>query len=128
MSIELVVADPRASARDALRHIIEGWGWMVSGEANDALEAVRVARELSPDVLILDSTAGDLDVEEMFSLGPAGARPLVVRLIDRPQEHAGNASVTVLKGVPGARLHQLIDDALERHRAAQSAPQVEVRS
>jgi AmiR/NasT family two-component response regulator len=93
----------------------------VVGEANDALEAVRLARELTPDALLLDSTAGDLDVEEMFAMGPPGTRPLVVRLIDQPQQHASSATVTVLKGVPGDRLRSLISDALEQHTSSEAS-------
>jgi AmiR/NasT family two-component response regulator len=113
MSIELVIADPRSSARAALKQIVERWGWVVTGEAGDSLEAVRLARELGPDVLIVDAAAGDQDIDDILRRGPSNSGPLVVRLIDHPQEHAARGGITVLKGMSGHALRDTIMSALE---------------
>src|SRR3712207_1800249 len=115
MTIELVIADPRMGARSALKQIVESWGWTVTGEARDALEAVRLARELAPDVLIVDAAAADQDVDEIMQRGPSDARPLIVRLIDHPQEHA-SGGLTILKGVPGDALRDAILGSLQEQR------------
>ena len=115
MTIELVIADPRMGARSALKQIVESWGWTVTGEARDALEAVRLARELAPDVLIVDAAAADQDVDEIMQRGPSDARPLIVRLIDHPQEHA-SGGLTILKGVAGDALRDAILGSLQEQR------------
>lgn len=112
MSIDLVIADRRAVARDALRRLAHAWGWEVVAEAEDAFGAVRLARELDPHVIVLDSTAGGTDVGALFDLGPSRSTPLVVRLIDNPQEHASAGDLTILKGGSGERLREVIEEAL----------------
>lgn len=121
MSIELVIADPRSGARAALKQIVERWGWVVTGEADDSLEAVRLARELGPDVLIVDAVAGDQDIDDILRRGPSNSGPLIVRLIDHPQEHAARGGITVLKGMSGDALRETITTALD---AAKRAPSI----
>jgi CheY-like chemotaxis protein len=49
----LLIADDKATNRELIRTVLEGLGYEVN-EANDGIEAVRFARELRPDLIILD--------------------------------------------------------------------------
>lgn len=54
MSMRVLVADPFAIVRQGLRTLLEGAGVKVSGEAADGQQAVRLAKRLRPDVVVLD--------------------------------------------------------------------------
>src|SRR5579863_843614 len=57
---KVLIADDKATSRELIRTVLEGSGYAVS-EANDGLEAVRCARELNPDLVILDLHMPGLD-------------------------------------------------------------------
>lgn len=52
--LRVVIADDHRIFRDGLRGTLEGAGMSVVGEACDGAEALELARELAPDVLVLD--------------------------------------------------------------------------
>ena len=57
MTIRILVVDDHPIVRQGLKTLLEGHsGWEVIGEASDGAEAVEKARNLSPDVMVLDVT------------------------------------------------------------------------
>lgn len=61
MSIRLLLADDHRVLREGLRRSLADQGFDVVGEAADGEEAVRLADELHPDVVLMDITMPGLD-------------------------------------------------------------------
>ncbi len=54
-SVRLVIADDHPIFRDGLRRLLEAEADLkVIGEASDGAEAVKLAKQLKPDILLLD--------------------------------------------------------------------------
>ena len=57
---QVLVVDDKASSRELIRAVLENSGYTVC-EAGDGREAVRVAEEVSPDLILLDLQMPALD-------------------------------------------------------------------
>lgn len=61
-SLRILLADDHELVRQGLRAMIEGQsGWQVCGEATTGREAVTQARELKPDIVVMDFTMPELN-------------------------------------------------------------------
>jgi DNA-binding NarL/FixJ family response regulator len=62
MTIRILVADDHAVIRDGLRYLLQAQGDMtVVGDASDGRQAVRLAQQLSPDVVVMDIAMPELN-------------------------------------------------------------------
>jgi DNA-binding NarL/FixJ family response regulator len=67
-SIRVLIADDHRIVRQGLRHVCELGGLTVVGGAEDGREAVRLARQLRPDVILMDIQMPVLDGVEATRL------------------------------------------------------------
>ena len=61
MTIRLMLADDHRMLREGLRRSMADQGFDVVGEARDGEEAVRLADDLEPDVILMDVTMPEMD-------------------------------------------------------------------
>lgn len=61
MGWTLLIVDDHESFRSFARQLLEAEGFVVVGEAVDGASAIREARQLNPDVVLLDIMLPDLD-------------------------------------------------------------------
>jgi DNA-binding NarL/FixJ family response regulator len=82
MSIRILLCDDQALVRSGFRLILEGReGIEVVGEAEDGREAIEVARQADPDVILMDVRMPNVDgVEATRRLVSAGSRARILIL------------------------------------------------
>jgi len=88
MTVRILIADDHPIFRQGLRMLLEAEpGFQVVGEGRDGIEAVRLTRELGPDILLLDVAmprADGLEALRELSASPTSTRViLLAAAIDR---------------------------------------------
>ncbi|MFV0318437.1 MAG: response regulator [Microthrixaceae bacterium] len=61
MAVRLLLADDHRMLREGLRRSMTDAGFDVVGEARDGVEAITLAKELTPDVVLMDVTMPNCD-------------------------------------------------------------------
>jgi len=59
--LKVLLADDHDVLRAGVRGMLEAGGWQVCAEAGNGVDAIRLASELLPDVVVLDMEMGALD-------------------------------------------------------------------
>jgi DNA-binding NarL/FixJ family response regulator len=81
MTVRLLLADDHTMVRQSMRRSMEEAGFDVVGEASDGEEAVRMAAEHAPDVILMDVSMPVLDgVEATRQVRSQAGAPQVVML------------------------------------------------
>ncbi|HEX6502580.1 MAG TPA: response regulator transcription factor [Terriglobales bacterium] len=120
MAIRVLIADDHGSFRRALRTALEHGDYEICGEAKDGIEAVRLATQYKPDVVITDllmpGLSGFHAAKQINDALPE--TPIVLmtlydnRQVQMEAARYGIAAV-VSKTQPG-KLISILDEALQR--------------
>jgi DNA-binding NarL/FixJ family response regulator len=100
MALRLLIVDDHPLTRDALASLLAQHGFDVVGLAADGTEAIELARELEPDVVLLDLSMPGLDgLEALPRLREAAPRcEVVVLTADGTEE---NLLAAIRRGAAG---------------------------
>ena len=86
-TIRVLIADDHAVVREGIRHVLSpDEGFDVVGEAANGAEAMRLAEQLRPDVIVLDLSMPELSgLEAAPKISAGGARVLVLSIHDHEE-------------------------------------------
>ena len=86
--IRIVVVEDHTIVREGLRPLLEGRGVEVIGEAGDGLEAVKIVKELAPQVVIMDvglPRLGGIEATRRIVKGNPDMKVIMLTIHDEPQ-------------------------------------------
>ena len=99
MARTVLIVDDHPSFRASARMLLESEGFDVVGEAQDGASGIRAARELEPELVLLDIGLPDIDGLDVASrLSANGFSPAIILISSRAREE-----VAPLVGRSGAR-------------------------
>lgn len=112
----ILIADDHNLFREGLRSLINRWQeFEVVGEASNGIEAVKLARELLPDIVLMDITMPQLSGIEaagQITRQLPATRIVMLTVAEEPgflfQALKNGAHGYVLKDIPSRRLHDLL--------------------
>ena len=107
MGARVLIVDDFAPFRSLARRLLAGGGFDVVGEAADGASALRVARELRPDVVLLDVQLPDVDGFRVAAeLAGRADAPVVVLVSSRSRgDYAARIGASPVRGfIPKAEL------------------------
>lgn len=118
MAVKILIADDHEIVRQGIRRVLEVKPeWEICGEASNGQEAVRMAQELSPDIIIMDVTMpvmSGFEAADEISRLPLGSRVLFFTMHDSGSM-AGSVRKSGAHGyVVKSRAAQDLVQALER--------------
>ncbi len=130
----VLVADDHDMLRGALAELLVQAGFDVVGQAADGADAVALAKELAPDVVLMDlrmPVLGGLDATRLIKDARSATQVVLLTAFESPAlqqqaEEAGCFAYLVKGSPPGTlRLVHHQADAARRALLAQSSPAAE---
>ena len=90
MAMSVLIVDDHPSFRSSAGALLESEGFRVLGVAEDGAAAMRLARELAPDLVLLDVQLPDSDGFELAGrLTRNGGAPAVILVSSRDRDDLG---------------------------------------
>lgn len=126
MSVRIVLADDESIIRMDLKEMLTSLGYVVVGEAGDGRSAVNLARELRPDLVIMDIQMPDMDgIDAARILTEDSIAPVLLLTAYSQQELVGRAKQAgvvgyIVKPFRESDLAPAIEVAIARYREFQS--------
>ena len=119
MTVSVLIVDDHTGFRHRARRLLEAEGYAVIGEAPDGAGGVTAARELAPDLVLLDVNLPDIDgfaVAEQLTAAP-DAPAVVITSTRDAADVADRVRACGARGfVPKAELSGVALDALLAER------------
>lgn len=121
--MKVLVVDDEAPARERLAALMESLsGYEVCGSASNGVQAVRVAEEAQPDIVLMDIRMPGMDGLEAAKHMSEMETPPAIIFVTAYEEHAIEAFEThavgyLLKPVRGERLKEALEAAKRPNRA-----------
>jgi len=110
--MRILIADDKQHFRQELRNLIEGHqGWEVCTEAGDGVQAVSRAKQLKPDLVILDLAMPDLNgfqAAKQISEALPGVPILMLTLYASPQVEKEAERVGVKRVISKSTANMLV--------------------
>jgi DNA-binding NarL/FixJ family response regulator len=108
--MKILIADDHALIRGSLRSLLEANGLEVLGEARNGREAVELARQLKPDVVLMDLSMPEMDGLAATRLISADQPEVKVVILTASDEDA-NLFEAIKSGAQGYLLKNLESEA-----------------
>jgi DNA-binding NarL/FixJ family response regulator len=120
----LLVVDDHDMLREALVELLRQAGFEVVGEAADGADAVALAKELEPDVVLMDlrmPVLGGLDATRLIKHATPATQVVLLTAFESPalQQQAEEAGcfAYLVKGSPPGTLRLVLHQAVAARRA-----------
>jgi DNA-binding NarL/FixJ family response regulator len=120
----LLVVDDHDMLREALVELLRQAGFEVVGEAADGADAVALAKELEPEVVLMDlrmPVLGGLDATRLIKHATPATQVVLLTAFDSPalQQQAEEAGcfAYLVKGSPPGTLRLVLHQAVAARRA-----------
>jgi DNA-binding NarL/FixJ family response regulator len=111
----VLLADDHTRLREALRDLLEETGFEVVGESGDGADAVAMARQLEPDIVVIDlrmPVLNGLDATRLIKDGRSATQVVVLSAFESPelerQAREAGAFAYLDKGTMARRVHRVL--------------------
>jgi DNA-binding NarL/FixJ family response regulator len=111
----VLLADDHTRLREALRDLLEETGFEVVGESGDGADAVAMARDLVPDIVVIDlrmPMLNGLDATRLIKDARPATQVVVLSAFESPelerQAREAGAFAYLDKGTMTRRLHRVL--------------------